>query len=78
MNDIIKLLLDTSSESLSILRNQVSNIRYGEPGKILFEFQNKTYCVKEPNDVMPANDNKGNNSEASRSWALKQILCIIY
>jgi hypothetical protein len=62
------------SDSLSAQRNQVANVRYGKPGTILFEFQNRTYAAPEPMDVMPAIDSKGTNAIASRSWALKQIL----
>jgi hypothetical protein len=71
---VAKELMRSGPEAAKELRKQVSDVRYGPPGTILFEFQGETYEVPEPDDVMPAQDNKGTNNEAARSWALKQVL----
>jgi hypothetical protein len=62
-------MTQSARESTFELRQQVSDVRYGKLGEILFEFQGKTYKAKEPTDVMPVGQ-----GEASQSWALKQIL----
>ncbi len=72
--DIATQMTATMRESLGEMRDEVSDVRYGKPGEILFEFKGKTYSAPEPTDVMPAKDTKGTNEEASRSWALKQVL----
>lgn len=67
-------LIRAVGESVDQLRSEVSNVRYGEPGQILFEFKGDTYRAPEPADVMPAVDAKGTNAGASRAWALRQVL----
>jgi len=68
------VMMEAMRKSLPELRKQVSKVRYGKPGEILFEFQGRTYSAAEPRDVMPAQDAKGTDAEASRSWALQQVL----
>ena len=67
--DIVKEMFVAGVESCNELRQEITNIRYGEPGTILFEFQGRAYSVPEPMDVMPVGD-----GQAHKSWALKQIL----
>ena len=62
-------LRDTLKISLGELRSQIDNVRYGKLGEIQFEFQGKTYTAPEPKDVLPVGQ-----GEASKSWALRQIL----
>lgn len=69
---LVKILLKAGAESVERLRAEISNVRYGEPGSILFDFRGTTYRAAEPSDVMPVSDPK--DSEASRSWALKRLL----
>ena len=71
---ITREMINTLSQSLDNFRDKVCNVRYGRPGTIMFEFDGHTYSAREPADVMPAVDRIGTNREASRSWALKQIL----
>ena len=66
---IVFEMLKAAKQSCDNLRQQISNVRYGKLGEILFEFKGETYRAKEPNDVMPVG-----YGEASKSWALKQIL----
>ncbi len=65
---IVVEMLDAAQKSCENLRKQTSNIRYGKPGFILFEFKNITYQVKEPRDIMPVGYGD------ARGWALKMIL----
>lgn len=74
MKHLAAEMFDTVGNALSELRAQVADVRYGKPGAILFEFKGKTFAAPEPLDVMPAQDSKGTNAEASRAWALKQVL----
>jgi len=66
---IVKELLKTSFQSTSELRQEIEDVRYGDPGTILFTFRGDTYAAKEPTDVMPVG-----HGEASKSWGLKQLL----
>ena len=34
------------------MNKEITNIRYGEPGKILFDFSGETHTIKEPIDVI--------------------------
>lgn len=71
---IVQGMAEAAQQSASQMRGEISNVRYGEPGQIKFEFRGETHIAPEPNDVMPAVDATGTNAEASRSWALKEIL----
>ena len=73
--DVAVAMLQAAKESTQALRDKVSSVRYGKVGEILFEFNGKTYTAPEPADVMPAKNTTGTNDEASRSWALSQVLC---
>jgi len=70
---IISEMLTASRSSLLETAKDVSDVRYGEPGTILFEYKGKTFSAPEPTDVMPAKDTKGSNDEGARAWAAKQI-----
>ena len=70
---IIRAMLDAASDSLLETAADVSAVRYGAPGTILFEYKGDTYSAQEPTDIMPAKDTKGTDDEASRAWAAKQI-----
>jgi hypothetical protein len=77
--DPLNILIETSKKSQKILIKRISNVRWGKEGEILFEYINKdgvkaTYSAPEPMDIVPAFDTKGTNNEASRAWALRQIL----
>lgn len=74
MKTLAAEMTDTVRNALTEQRAQVADVRYGRPGTILFEFQGQTFSAPEPTDVMPAIDSKGTNAEASRAWALKQVL----
>lgn len=50
-----------------ILMNEISNIRYGELGRILFDFSGKTIAIQEPIDVLLV----GLDKKASR-WIVKK------
>ena len=67
---LIAEMIITMKQSLAELRDRVSNIRYGEPGTILFDFDGETYAAPEPVDVMPV----GAPELAQKKWALTQIL----
>jgi hypothetical protein len=66
---LVTVLFDALRESLDQLRSQVSDVRYGPSCLILFDFKGVTYAAPEPKDVMPVG-----YGEASKSWALRQIL----
>jgi hypothetical protein len=57
-----------------MLIEEISKVRYGKLGEVLFDFMGETYSTPEPNDVMPAHDVYGTNDYASRAWALRQLL----
>lgn len=63
------LLLDTLKESLAALRRRCSNVRYGPPGKILFDFDGVTYWTAEPKDVLPVGA-----GDVGLRWAVRQYL----
>jgi len=62
-------LLQSGPKATAELRKEISNVRYGKPGTILFDFRGDTYTTPEPSDIMPVG-----SGEKSRSWALKQLL----
>ena len=62
-------MTDAVNQSAIELKKEISPVRYGDKGKLLFEFKGTTYQVDEPSDVMPVGD-----SDQSKSWALKQVL----
>jgi len=72
--DIVVELIQTAYKACAEMRAKISMVRYGPPGLILFDFQGEVWAAPEPMDVMPAIDAKGTNAEASRSWALKQVI----
>lgn len=69
MQDLIVGMIQTVKQSAVEMRKRVSNVRYGTPGKILFDFDGQTFETKEPMDVMPVGA-----GEAGQAWALKQLL----
>ncbi len=48
---------------------KVTNVRYGEPGKILFDIDGVIHETQEPIDVLPV----GYSVEAANKWALKRV-----
>ena len=46
-------LLGAYKESRAQLADRFTNLRYGDPGHLLFEFDGDTYRTDEPSDVMP-------------------------
>lgn len=66
---MIDEMIDTVKESATNFRQRISNVRYGAPGTILFDFDGKTYQAKEPTDIMPVG-----GGEAGKAWAAKQLL----
>lgn len=42
----------------------ITNIRYGELGKILFDYNGRTIAIKEPADVLLV----GFNDQAAATW----------
>ena len=63
-------LITGVSKSVTGLRDRVSGIRYGEPGRVLFDFDGKTYSAKEPTDILVV----GIEGDAPKAWAVRQIL----
>ena len=75
MSPITKLMLSSGLESSEELRKEISDVRYGTPGIILFDFRGKTYTTKEPMDLCVVGYTEGSfYGEKSNSWALKQLL----
>lgn len=39
-------------KNINEIAKEVTDVRYGEPGKVIFTFKGQDYIIKEPHDVM--------------------------
>ena len=74
MQTLLDEMILAARQSCNEMRARVSNVRLGPPGTILFDCDGRTFATREPMDVIVATDVRGTNNEASRSWALTQLL----
>ena len=65
---IIGGITEAIGQSIEQHEAKVSNLRYGTPGQILFEYDGKTYTAPEPKDVMPVGSPEGNR------WAAWKVV----
>lgn len=73
---LVTALFEASQESLAQLRSEVSGMRYGKLGTILFEFRGQTYSMPEHATLLIGFSVDGDKKLAVRALLDRQALPI--